>query len=144
MTADRPHDPDETSTDQIKENTELADFAVGLEERAGDEHRDARQDRRETMQGTGPRIPTPVDFETISSITAWHPFMRFVFRVADMRYADLPPRERAHRFADAHRKTFWLCFLFDWLIILVGSAGVIMAVVFSVAKILGCPVPFCG
>ena len=72
------------------------------------------------------------------SLTGWHPFMRFLFRVADMKYAYVMPREeRAYTFISKHKKTFWACFWGDWIIVLVGSVGVIAAVVFAALRTVG-------
>lgn len=51
------------------------------------------------------------DTTAAKSLTGWHPFMRFLFRVADMKYAYVTPREkRAYLFISRHKKTFWACF----------------------------------
>ncbi|MFR0568209.1 hypothetical protein ACLUXI_00530 [Bifidobacterium apri] len=72
------------------------------------------------------------------SLTGWHPFMRFLFRVADMEYAHITPREeRAYRFIEEHKRTFWACFWGDWIIVLVGSMGVIAAIAFAALRTVG-------
>lgn len=72
------------------------------------------------------------------SLTGWHPFMRFLFRVADMKYAHITPREeRAYRFIEAHKRTFWACFWGDWIIVLAGSVGVIAAIAFAALRTVG-------
>ena len=72
------------------------------------------------------------------SLTGWHPFMRFLFRVADMKYAHITPREeRAYIFIKEHKKTFWVCFWSDWIIVLVGSVGVIAAIAFAALRTVG-------
>lgn len=64
--------------------------------------------------------------------------MRFLFRVADMKYAHVMPREeRAYEFIGKHKKTFWACFWGDWIIVLVGSVGVIAAIVFAALRTVG-------
>lgn len=78
------------------------------------------------------------DTTAAKSLTGWHPFMRFLFRVADMKYAYVTPREkRAYLFISRHKKTFWTCFWGDWLIVLSGGVGVIAAIVFAALRTVG-------
>ena len=71
-----------------------------------------------------------------------HPALKdgapFRFRVADMKYAYVTPREkRAYLFISRHKKTFWACFWGDWPIVLSGGVGVIAAIVFAALRTVG-------
>lgn len=93
----------------------------------------------EDMSGNdSPGEKTSSNTTAAKSLTGWHPFMRFLFRVSDMKYAYVTPREeRAYRFISKHKKTFWACFWGDWIIVLAGSAGVIAAIVFAALRTVG-------
>lgn len=92
----------------------------------------------EDMSGTDSRRSGADDSAMFSYITGWHPFLRFLYRTADMKYAFLPdPKQRAYRFITSHKRTFWLCFWFDWFIVLIGSAGVIGLAIVAIIKTLG-------
>lgn len=75
---------------------------------------------------------------SLGSITGWHPFLRFVYRVADMMYAFIPDRKRrVHAFIEEHPKIFMFMFWCDWCIVLVGSLGVIAIGVFAILRTIG-------
>jgi hypothetical protein len=78
------------------------------------------------------------DTSALTSITGWHPFLRFLFRVADMEYAFEENRSvRFHRFIREHKWIFRICFWADWGIVAIGSTGVVAAMVFAALKTLG-------
>ncbi|WP_443092321.1 hypothetical protein ACTPOJ_04475 [Bifidobacterium longum] len=78
------------------------------------------------------------DASALTSITGWHPFLRFLFRVADMEYAFENNRAiRVHRFIREHKWIFRICFWADWAIVAIGSMGVVAVVIFAALKTLG-------
>ena len=94
--------------------------------------------QHEDMSGTDSKGKKNNDSAMFSYITGWHPFLRFLYRTADMEYAYIPdPRQRAHKFITTHKKTFWACFWFDWFLVLIGSSGIVALAVIAVAKTLG-------
>lgn len=92
----------------------------------------------EDMSGTDSKSKEGSDSSMLSYITGWHPFLRFLYRTADMKYAFIMnPRQRAYRFITSHKITFWICFWADWIIVLIGSAGMVGLAVIAVVKTLG-------
>lgn len=78
------------------------------------------------------------DSLAFASVTGWHPFMRFLYRVADMEYAFVDDRrERVHMFVDERRRTFWVCFWADFTIVFIGAMGVVALAIYAGLKTLG-------
>ncbi|RSX52685.1 hypothetical protein [Bifidobacterium callimiconis] len=96
------------------------------------------KDSIEDMSRTDSPTVKGADTSALSYITGWHPFLRFLFRVADMKYAFEDNRgKRAYRFIKSHKKTFWVCFWCDWALVLIGSCGAVALALIAIAKTLG-------
>lgn len=75
---------------------------------------------------------------SLGSITGWHPFLRFLYRVADMVYAYIPDRKRrVHIFIGEHPIIFKFLFWCDFAVVVVGVLGIIAVILFGAARTVG-------
>ncbi|RSX46086.1 hypothetical protein [Bifidobacterium castoris] len=75
---------------------------------------------------------------SLGSITGWHPFLRFLYRVADMVYAYIPDRKRrVHIFIGEHPIIFKCLFWCDFAVVVVGVLGIIAVILFGAARTVG-------
>ncbi|RYQ42436.1 hypothetical protein PG2000B_1129 [Bifidobacterium pseudolongum subsp. globosum] len=96
-----------------------------------------KQPDEDMSRRDGPHASSNTD-PSLGSVTGWHPFLRFIYRVADMVYAFIPDRrKRVHAFVEEHPKSFWAAFICDYIIVAIGSGGVICAGIFAILRTFG-------